>query len=114
MNKQEKTMKRREQETRTVVRKFYGWPMSPWTPEQVAEAVRRHPDQTVFWRSAYERKVDTAMKMAHPEEDLTGNCAADWRARECLVLTGWWDSFVAVETRGRRAKGQRRFLVVRD
>ena len=107
-------MKRREQKTRTMVRKFYGWPTNPWTREQMAEAIRRHPDQTVFWRSAYELKVDTAVKMGDPKENLTGDCAADWRARECLVQTGWWDSFVAAETRSMRTKGQRRFLVIRS
>lgn len=58
--------------TRKVERRFYGWPMNPWTAEQAAEAVRRHPEQTVFWRSGYERKEDTVAKMADPTQDLTG------------------------------------------
>ena len=54
-----------------VKRTFYGWPINPWTPEQAAEAIRRHPEKTEFWRSAFERPEDTAVKMADP--------TADWR-----------------------------------
>ena len=32
-------------------RQFIGWPGNPWTPEQMAKAIRQHPQQRVFWRS---------------------------------------------------------------
>ena len=105
-----KTQKRRVRKmkkTATVERKFYAWPMNPWTPEQAAEAIRRHPDQTVFWRSAYERKEDTEMKMKYPDEDMTGARAGDWRAREGLVHVGQWDDFVAVPVRRMRRGNSR-------
>ena len=86
-------------------RMFFGWPMSPWTPEQAAEAMRRHPDQMVFWRSGHELAVDTELKMRYPNEDMTGNRAQDWRAREALTHVGQWDDFVAVPVR-RMRKGR--------
>ena len=105
--KTQKRQVRKMSKTATVERKFYAWPMNPWTPEQAAEALRRHPEQTVFWRSAYERKEDTADKMKYPNEDLTGNCAADWRSREALVHVGQWDDFVAVPARKMRRGNSR-------
>jgi hypothetical protein len=76
-------------------------------------AVRRHPEQTVFWRSAHELKVDTANKMRYPDEDMTGNCAQDWRAREALVHVGQWEDFVAVGVRRmRKGRSWLTFLVV--
>jgi len=30
---------------------FVGWRGNPWTPEQMAEAIRLNPEQRVFWRS---------------------------------------------------------------
>jgi len=105
--KAQKKRVRKMKKTATVERKFYAWPMNPWTPEHAAEAIRRHPDQTVFWRSAYERKEDTAGKMKYPNEDMTGNCAADWRAREALVHVGQWDDFVAVPVRRTRKERSR-------
>ena len=75
--KVQKRRVRKMEKTATAERKFYAWPMNPWTPEQAAEAIRRHPDQTVFWRSGHELPVDTEMKMKHPNEELTGNCARD-------------------------------------
>ena len=108
MKAQKKRVRKMEQ-TATVERKFYAWPMNPWTPEQAAEAIRRHPEQTVFWRSAYERKEDTAGKMKYPNEDMMGNCAADWRAREALVHVGQWDDFVAAPVR-RTRKGRSRLV----
>ena len=97
--------KRLKQKAQMVERLFYAWPMNPWTPEQAAEAMRRHPEQTVFWRSAHELPVDTADKMRYPDEDMTGNRAQDWRAREALVHVGEWDDFVAVPVR-RMRKGR--------
>jgi hypothetical protein len=80
---------------------------------RTAQMTTRHPDQTVFWRSAYERKEDTAGKMKYPNEDMTGNCAADWRAREALVHVGQWDDFVAVPVRRTRKERSRLiFLMV--
>ena len=105
MKTQMKRMERLEREMGMVVRKFYGWPMNPWTSEQAAEAVRRHPEQTVFWRSGHELPVDTEMKMKYPDEDMTGNRAQDWRVREALFHVGEWDDFVAVPVR-RMRKGR--------
>ena len=100
-----KTQKRRVrkmQKTPMVERLFFGWSMNPWTPEQAAEAMRRHPDQMVFWRSQYELQVDTEMKMKYPDEDMTGNFARDWRARAAMVHAGGWDDFVAMPIRTMR------------
>ncbi len=35
-------------------RRFVGWPGNPWTPEQMAKAIRQHPQQRVFLRSLLE------------------------------------------------------------
>ena len=35
----------------THERQFVDWSGNPWTPEQKAAAIRRHPEQRVFWRS---------------------------------------------------------------
>lgn len=32
-------------------RKFVAWEGNPWTPEQMAEAIRCEPDKRVFWKS---------------------------------------------------------------
>ena len=101
--------KRLKQKAQMVERLFYAWPLNPWTPEQAAEAMRRHPDQTVFWRTAYELKVDTANKMKYPDEDMTGDRPQDWRAREALVHVGEWDNFVALPVR--RMRKERSWLV---
>ena len=45
---------------------FLGWSHNPWTPEQMAEAVRREPKQKVFWRPLLESPKETAKKMANP------------------------------------------------
>ena len=101
--------KRLKQKAQMVERLFYAWPMNPWTPEQAAEAMRRHPDQMVFWRSAHELAVDTELKMRYPDEDMTGNRAQDWRAREGLIHVGQWDDFVVVPVR--RMRKERSWLV---
>ena len=100
-----KTQKRRVEKTKKTAmeeRVFFGWSMNPWMPEQAAEAMRRHPDQKVFWRSQYELQVDTEMKMKYPDEELTGNFARDWRARAAMVSVGEWDDFVAMPVRTMR------------
>ena len=103
MKRQEKRVGKLEQQlTPMVERVFYSWAMNPWTPEQAVAAMRRHPDQTVFWRSQYERKEDTAGKMKYPNEDMTGNFARDWRARAGMVHVGEWDDFVAMPIRTMR------------
>ena len=52
-------------------------------------------------------------KMKYPNEDMTGNCAQDWRAREGLVQVGQWDDFVAVPARTTRKDRSRLvFLMV--
>ena len=102
-------MKTKEKKAQMVERLFYAWPMSPWTPEQAAEAMRRHPDQMVFWRSAHELSVDTELKMRYPNEDMTGNRAQDLREREALVHLGEWDDFVVVPVR--RMRKERSWLV---
>ncbi len=35
-------------------RRFVGWNGNPWTPDQMAAAIARHPQQRVFWRSRLE------------------------------------------------------------
>ena len=101
--------KRLKQKAQMVERLFYTWPMNPWTPEQAAEAMRRHPDQMVFWRSAHELPVDTELKMRYPDEDMIGNRPQDWRAREGLFHVGEWDDFVALPVR--RMRKERSWLV---
>jgi len=34
-----------------VERQFFAWEGNPWTPEQQAEAIRRHPRARFFWRT---------------------------------------------------------------
>jgi hypothetical protein len=41
----------------THERRFVGWNGNPWTPEQMAEAIRLNPAQRVFWRSLVETEV---------------------------------------------------------
>ena len=109
MKTQKRRVRKLEHKTPLVERVFYSWPMNPWTPEQAAEAIRRHPDQMVFWRSGHELSVDTEMKMKYPEEDMTGSHAQDWRAREAFTHVGQWDDFVAVPIR--RMRKERSWLV---
>lgn len=59
-----------EMHTDTQERQFISWPANPWTDEQKAEAVRRHPEQRVFWRSLLETPQETAAKMADPSAEL--------------------------------------------
>jgi hypothetical protein len=40
-----------EEHTPSHERRFIGWSDDPWTPEQMAAAIRQHPQQRVFWRS---------------------------------------------------------------
>lgn len=111
-----KTQKRRVRkmkQTPMVERLFFGWSMNPWTPEQAAKAIRRHPEQMVFWRSCYELRVDTAAKMKYPEEDMSGVFAADWRVWEGLVNRGCWEDFLAKEVqRTRKGRSRLVFLMV--
>ncbi len=105
MKKQNKRVGRLERKSQMVERLFYAWPLNPWTPEQAVEAMRRHPDQTVFWRSGHELPVDTEMKMRCPDEDMTGDRPQDWRARAGLIHVGQWEAFVAMPVR-RMRKGR--------
>ena len=59
-----------EQKRPAAKREFIGWLGNPWTPEQEAEAIRRKPEQRVFWRSLLETPEDTARKMADPTAEL--------------------------------------------
>jgi hypothetical protein len=47
-------MTRIEERSPRIDRRFVGWISNPWTPEQMAAAIRRHPQQRVFWRSRRE------------------------------------------------------------
>ena len=44
-------VKRIEQNIRPIARQFVCWAGNPWTPEQEAEAIRRHPERRIFWHS---------------------------------------------------------------
>lgn len=65
-----KRIKKLEQNTRSGEPQFIGWAGNPWTPEQQAEALRRHPGKMVFWRSLTEQPEHTARKMADPTAEL--------------------------------------------
>jgi hypothetical protein len=43
-----------EQVAPAMERRFVGWSGNPWTAEQMAQAIRLHPEQRVFWRSLHE------------------------------------------------------------
>jgi len=43
-----------EEHTPSHERRFIGWSDDPWTPEQMAAAIRQHPQQRVFWRRLLE------------------------------------------------------------
>lgn len=44
----------------SLERRFVGWNDNPWTPEQMAAAIRQHPRQRVFWRSRLETTSEIA------------------------------------------------------
>jgi len=51
MNMYGTRMKQIEERGPRLDRQFIGWPGNPWTPEQMAKAIRQHPQQRVFLRS---------------------------------------------------------------
>lgn len=55
-----------EQKGPPTKREFFGWLGNPWTPEQEAEAIRRKPQQRMFYRDLLETPEETARKMADP------------------------------------------------
>ena len=59
-----------EQNVQPQERRFVGWGANPWTPEQMAEANRRHPDKRLFWRSLVETPEDTGRKLANSSAEL--------------------------------------------
>lgn len=56
---------------------FIGWKGNPWTPEQMAEALRRNPEQTRFLRALPQTPATTARRMADPTADLCGQPTPD-------------------------------------
>ena len=54
MNSDGTRMTRLEERGPCLDRRFVGWNDNPWTPEQMAAAMRQHPQQRVFWRSRLE------------------------------------------------------------
>jgi hypothetical protein len=57
MNMYGTRMKQIEERGPRLDRQFVGWPGNPWTPEQMAKAIRQHPQQRVFLRSLLETEV---------------------------------------------------------
>ncbi len=47
-----------EEHTPSHERRFIGWSDDPWTPDQMAAAIRQHPQQRVFWRSLLDPSED--------------------------------------------------------
>ena len=47
-------VKRLEEKLPPPERQFIAWVGKPWTPEEMAEAIRREPDCLIFWRSLLE------------------------------------------------------------
>jgi hypothetical protein len=70
MKSQKNRVKKLEQMVPPIERQFVGWKGNPWTPEQEAEAIRRQPNQTIFWRSLLETPEETQRKMADPTAEL--------------------------------------------
>jgi len=57
MSNKSKRLKRLEKQLEKkepVKPQFIGWIGNPWTPEQMAEAIRREPNRKIFWRSLLE------------------------------------------------------------
>ena len=54
MNRYGTRMTQIEERGPRLERQFVGWPGNPWTPEQMAKAIRQHPQQRVFLRSLLE------------------------------------------------------------
>ena len=65
-------VKKLEEKRLPFERKFIGWIGNQWTPEQEAEAIRRNPEQMIFFRRLLETPEDTKRKMADPTADLCG------------------------------------------
>jgi hypothetical protein len=57
MSKREKRLTQLERQA-PIERKFVEWVGNPWTEEQKAEAIRREPDRTIFFRSLSESIQD--------------------------------------------------------
>ena len=70
MNTQKSRLKKMEQKAPPIERKFICWIGNPWTPEQEAEAIRRHPEKKIFFRSLLETPEDTKRKIADPTSEL--------------------------------------------
>lgn len=70
MKTQMNRVKKLEQKAQIQERQFIDWPANPWTPEQMAEAIRRNPERRLFFRPLLETPEDTARKMADPSAEL--------------------------------------------
>ena len=70
MKTQNNRLKNLEQKAPPFERQFVCWLGNPWTPEQEAEAIRRHPERRIFWRSLLDTPEDTKRKMADGSPDL--------------------------------------------
>ena len=63
-----KRLERLQRKIGPIERQFVAWPHNPWTPEQKAEAIRRDPDQLVFWK-----RLREGLPRPKPETDETAN-----------------------------------------
>ncbi len=71
MKRLAKALKRLEKKVPAIEEpQFISWPANPWTPEQMAEALRREPNRKMFWRALLETPEETARKMADPNATL--------------------------------------------
>lgn len=70
MSSHRRRIKQLERNMPTTEPIFFGWIGNPWTPEQMAEAIRRSPDKLRFGRTLLETPEETARKMADPTIEL--------------------------------------------
>ena len=79
MKAQANRLKKLERNGGPIKRQFIAWIGDPWTKEQMAEQIRLHPRQRIFWRSLLEayplvseeakRKEDPGDPAAAPRAD---------------------------------------------
>ncbi len=54
MKTQGTRLKALEQKAPPTERQFIAWAHNPWTPAQMAKAMREEPERRIFWRSLIE------------------------------------------------------------
>ena len=60
MKIQDKRLNKLEQNAPPFKREFIEWAGNPWTEEEMAEAIRKDPNERVFWKSLLAGKEFTA------------------------------------------------------